>query len=103
MTMRSAAAFLSVLSSRLRSWEGAVFLALSHTLGYEAVFVEGRARQRDDLQSLDDVTTEQLGELIDSWVSTRNAGRRERHADKSFRQYAGSMNTPDMGGRHACW
>ena len=43
----------------------AMFFALAHNLGYSAERVKDRAKQRYGLASFIDITTEQLGELID--------------------------------------
>ncbi len=63
-----------------------MFFALSHTLGYEAVFVKDRAKQRCGLEAFDDITTEQLSELIDRLLELRESGGQENgglHADTS--------------------
>jgi hypothetical protein len=43
----------------------AMFFALAHDLGYKAEVVKDRAKQHFGLASFNDITTEQLSELID--------------------------------------
>lgn len=43
----------------------ALFFALAHELGYAAELVKERAKQRFGLASFNDITTEQLSELIE--------------------------------------
>ena len=43
----------------------AMFFALAHDLGYAADVVKERAKQHFGLASFNDITTEQLSELID--------------------------------------
>lgn len=43
----------------------ALFFALAHDLGYDAEMVKERAKQHFGLASFNDLTTQQLGELID--------------------------------------
>lgn len=43
----------------------ALFFALAHDLGYEAEAVKERAKQHFGLASFNDLTTQQLSELID--------------------------------------
>lgn len=43
----------------------ALFFALAHDLGYQAEVVKKRAKQRFGVASFNDLTTEQLSELID--------------------------------------
>ncbi len=43
----------------------ALFFALAHELGYAADLVKERAKQHYGLTSFNDITTEQLRELID--------------------------------------
>jgi hypothetical protein len=47
------------------SKQKALFFALAHDLGYPAAVVKERAKQHFGLASFNDITTEQLGELID--------------------------------------
>lgn len=42
----------------------AMFFALAHKLGYEAEFIKERAKQHFGLESFNDITSEQLSELI---------------------------------------
>lgn len=51
--------------SQASSKQKALFFALAHDLGYEAEPVKVRAKQHFSLASFNDITSEQLSELID--------------------------------------
>lgn len=46
----------------------AMFFALAHDLGYSAELVKARAKQHFGLASFNDITTEQLSELINRLI-----------------------------------
>lgn len=54
----------------------ALFFALAHDLGYAAEVVKERAKQHYGLASFNDISTEQLGALIDRLLQVqRGQGR----------------------------
>lgn len=55
----------------------AMFFALTHDLGYAAEVVKERAKQHFELSSFNDITTEQLSELIDRLLELQ-AKRRQK-------------------------
>ena len=60
----------------------AMFFALAHNLGYPAGLVKERAKQRYGLASFNDMTTEQLGALIDRLVE-RQGKRAQGSAEET--------------------
>ena len=59
-----------------------MFFALAHQLGFPADLVKERAKQHFDLASFNDITTEQLTELIDRLVALQER-RESQSADSS--------------------
>lgn len=54
----------------------ALFFALAHDLGYDAATVKQRAKQHFNLASFNDLSTDQLSELIDRLLALQ--ARREQ-------------------------
>lgn len=59
----------------------AMFFALAHDLGYDAEVVKARAKHRFGLESFNDITTDQLSELIDR-LREHQAQRRGSQAEE---------------------
>lgn len=56
----------------------ALFFALAHNLGYDAEVVKDRAKQHFGLASFNDLTTAQLGELVDRLLELQTKRGREQ-------------------------
>ena len=61
----------------------ALFFALAHDLGYDAELVKARAKERFGLTSFNNITTDQLGELIDRLRERQAQGGRGQVVDCS--------------------
>lgn len=59
----------------------ALFFALAHELGYEGEVVKERAKQHFDLASFNDITTQQLSELIDRLQTVQSQRGQEATTD----------------------
>jgi hypothetical protein len=57
----------------------ALFFALAHDLGYPAELVKERAKQHFELASFNDITTDQLSELIDRLLELQAKRGQEQH------------------------
>lgn len=68
-----------------------MFFALAHQLGFSAELVKDRAKQHFDLASFNDITTEQLRELIDRLVALQ-AQRGDQHVADSPRPASGNAD-----------
>jgi hypothetical protein len=58
----------------------ALFFALAHDLGYVAEVVKERAKQHFGLVSFNDISTEQLGELIDRLLQVQATRAQQQRA-----------------------
>jgi|GEM_PF-4434874 len=67
--------------SRATPKQKAMFFALAHQLGYPAELVKERAKSHFGLESFNDISAEQLRELIDRLVRLQE--QRKEQAGKS--------------------
>jgi hypothetical protein len=64
----------------------AMFFALAHDLGYSADVIKDRAKQHVGVTSFNDITSEQLRELIDRLLELQVKRRQEQEGVSSEQQ-----------------